>query len=92
MNLRMSLRTSLSDFDLMAEEMEEGVNEESMVRRQAAKPATWGVAIDVPEANFVPPSFHADMMLDPGEITQTVSGIRVPALHAPGAQMSRTAP
>jgi hypothetical protein len=89
----MPLRTSLSDLALMADETEEGVKEESIVRRQAAKPATWGAAIDVPEADLVLPSFHVEIMSDPEEITQIVNlGIGVPILHAPGAQISRTTP
>ena len=60
-SLRMPLRTPLSDCETMVEETEEGVREESIVRRQAARPATCGVAMEVPEMELVPPSFQVEM-------------------------------
>lgn len=92
MNLRILLIMPVSDCDRIVEETAEGVNEGSRVRRYATKPATCGAAMEVPEMEFVLPSFQVEMMSDPKEMAQMVSRATVPILYTPGAHMSRAAP
>jgi len=40
-------------------------------KKYATKPATLGVAIDVPEIALYPPSIQAEVTLDPGAKTST---------------------
>ena len=52
-----------------------GVNEESMERRYAAKPATCEAAMEVPELLSVPPSCQVEVTLDPKQKDEMVSVI-----------------
>ena len=75
MNLRIPLRTPVSDRDLMTESTPAGVNEESMERRYATKPATCEAAMEVPELLLVPPSFQVEITSDPERKDEMVSVI-----------------